>query len=234
MKVSFVIPSYNCVVWLPHAVTSCLEQTHKDIEVIIVNDGSTDRTHEYLTWLHKNESRAKILNPGKNAGRSLARRLGNDYAQGEIICVLDADDIATPNRAELTVRRFKNGKPVDYVYGPATEINALGMPIRVLGADSFDREKALKPPYHNKIVHSTAAYTKAFAMRFPYRSEFDALGLDDWAQQIEANLAGAKFDFLTQKLACYRYLESAVTKIRDEKQVIAAKEKFISGLLQPA
>lgn len=232
MKISFVIPSYNAVTWLPHAVTSCLEQTHKNIEVIIVDDGSTDKTGEYLDWVKNKDKRINVVRPFKRLGRSAARNLGNSLAQGDVICVLDADDISTPNRADLVIKKFNEG--ADYVYGNATMIDVLGRPIKIIAADVFDKEKALER-MQNGIVHSTAAYTNDFAKRFPYREgEISDLGIDDWAQQIEAKISGAKFDFTNKLLACYRILNSQITKQRSEKLVKEAKERFLAGLRVPA
>lgn len=232
MKVTFVIPSFNACTWLPHSVTSCLQQTYKDIEVVIVDDGSTDRTHEYLDFI-ENDERVRVLRNAKNLGRSEARNSGNRAATGDIILVLDADDLAAPNRAELTVRKFK-AKQVDYVYGAAQVIDVLGYPQHILGADVIpvdvlDEKK--NPRLHNRIVHSTVAYTKAFAERFPYRGgEIAKLGIDDWAQQAEALASGASFDFISQRLGCYRILSSQITKNRDEESVMACKRGFLAGL----
>jgi glycosyltransferase involved in cell wall biosynthesis len=229
VKISFVIPSYNSVTWLPHAVASCLEQTYPNIEVVVVNDGSTDRTAEYLEWL-KHNSKVKIITNTKNLGRSLSRNLGNMEASGDVICVLDADDIATPNRAELAAKKMRDGR-FDYVYGGATIIDSIGRPLYEIGADVFDKDLSLKR-LQNRIVHSAAAYTKEFADKFPYRDgEIAKLGIDDWAQQIEARLAGARFDFISQRLCCYRELTSQITKTRDEAAVKSCKEKFLASLL---
>lgn len=238
MKVSFVIPSYNAATWLPHAVSSALQQSYKNIEVVIVNDYSTDRTQEYLDWIHKNDKRVTSCNPGINVGRSEARNLGNGASTGDIICVLDADDLATPNRAELTVRKFKSSE-ADYVYGSATLINAIGQPLSVISADMIDRDRCLSEGknHHlqNRIVHSTVAYRKEFAKQFQYRGgDIAKLGIDDWAQQIEAMAAGVKFDFIPQRLACYRQLDSQITKHRDGESVLAAKRVFLAGLKVPA
>lgn len=228
MKLSFVIPTYQSVTWLPHAVTSCLEQTHKDIEVVVVDDCSTDRTREYLSWLKK-DSRVNVITNPINMGRSFSRNMGNKAAQGDIILVLDADDISTPNRAEVIARKFANSKP-DYVYGAATVIDAVGRPLQIAQPDVFDKEKALKT-LENRIVHSTAAYTRDFAAKFPYRGdEIAKLGVDDWAQQIEAKLSGAVFDFVPQKLCCYRILDSQITKKRDPEAVKKTKQAFLESL----
>ncbi len=236
MKISFVIPSHNACTWLPHAVSSCLQQTHKDIEVIIVDDGSTDRTHEYLDFIGKDE-RVKVIKNITNCGRSYSRNIGNREASGDIICVLDADDISTPNRAELTAKKFKT-KQIDFLYGAATVMDVLGRPIYVQGADVISPDvldEAKNPQLHNRIVHSTVAYTKQFAERYKYRDgDISKLGIDDWCQQVEAISAGASFDFVSQRLACYRQLASQTIRTRDESMVMAAKKGFLSGLRVPA
>lgn len=233
MKLSFVIPTHNAATWLPHATSSVLQQTYKDIEIVIVDDGSTDRTVEYLDFIKRDE-RVKVIRTGKNIGRSAARNLGNSEASGEIICVLDADDIATPNRAELTVKKFKTGK-VDFVYGSATVIDALGRPLHILGADTIDMSRVMdeskNPHLQNRIVHSTVAYTKKLAEQIKYRDgEISKLGIDDWASQIEAMTQGYQFDFIPHRLACYRQLSSQITRTRDEEAVMKAKREFLASL----
>lgn len=234
MKLSFVIPTHNCATWLPHAVSSCLKQTYKDIEVVVMDDGSTDRTQEYLTWLAKSEPRAKVLKTEVNVGRSSARNMGNQKAQGDIICVLDADDLATPNRAEITVNKFKSGK-IDYLYGAATVIDCVGVPMYEIRPDVFNKDKALNPPFENKIVHSTAAYTRDFAHKYPYLGgDMAKLGIDDWSQQIRARIDGARFDFVPQRLCAYRILQSSISKTRDKEAVAKAKKEYLASLLAVA
>lgn len=247
MKISFVIPAYNSVTWLPHAVTSALNQKNAEVEVVVVNDGSTDRTAEYLSWLSANEPRAKVLNLETNKGRSHSRNLGNAAATGDVICVLDADDLATPNRAEIVARKFRAGG-VDYLYGPATRINCLGYAVQtmiapgvsdggviradVLRKDVLDEQK--NPRLFNGIVHSTAAYTKQYAERFKYPTgDLEKLGCDDWGHQVLGIAGGAKFDIVTQKLACYRVLSSQTTANRNEIAVMEAKRAFLAALSTP-
>lgn len=230
-KLSFVIPTYNCVTWLPHAVTSCLQQTVNDIEVVVVDDGSTDKTGEYLKWLER-DPRVHILRQ-KNQGRSAARNAGNARATADIIAVLDADDLATPNRAELTIRKFANSK-ADLVYGAATVIDAIGNPSVILGADVFDLEKSIKS-MTNLIVHSTLAYKKRVSESFPYRGgDISKNGIDDWAFEIEAAMGGCVLEYVPHRLACYRLLENSVTHSRVESEVRAVKEKFLESRQVPA
>lgn len=228
VKCSFVIPSYNSAAWLAQAVESCLNQSVKDIEVVVVEDGSTDSTKDYLLWQEKQDKRVvPVFNP-KNLGRSASRNLGNKVAQGEVICVLDADDLALPNRAKITLDAF--GKGCEFFYGSAVTMDACGRALGELRADVFDKEKALERKV-NGIVHSSVAYSRRFAQRFPYREgEADRLGVDDWGQQIEAAVSGIKFDFTPQIICAYRILESGISSQRDPKEVAKFKDTFLDSL----
>lgn len=228
VKISFVIPSYNSAAWLAQAVGSCLDQSVKDIEVVVVDDGSSDSTKDYLLWQEKKDKRVVPVFNAKNMGRSFSRNLGNKVAQADIICVLDADDLALPNRAKITLDAF--GRGCEFFYGSAVTMDPCGRAMGELRADVFDKEKALERKV-NGITHSTVAYTKRFAQRFPYREgEADRLGTDDWAQQIEAAISGVKFDFTPNILCAYRLLESAITSNRDPKEVAKFKDTFLDSL----
>jgi len=237
MKISFVIPSFNCVTWLPHAVTSCLKQTHKDLEVIVVNDGSQDRTMEYLEWAQKQDPRVRVIDLKKNVGVCAARNIGNAAAAGEYIFVNDADDISTPNRVEIVLRKFAATK-ADYIHGAATAITCIGYPvIFFIGRDRQPTAEHIPGPWdeskpYNSIVHSTVAYTKQFAEKYPYpeQGDFSRLGLDDWAQQVVAKRGGAHFDFVQQKLCCYRITRSMATQRRSKVDVAKAKDALFASL----
>lgn len=209
---------------------SALEQNYNDdLEVIIINDGSTDHTEQYLKWLEgKKDSRIKIIRTAM-IGRSAARNIGNEQACGEMIFVLDADDLAAPNRLELTVKK-KLDTGADFIYGSATIIDCTGKKIGEVRADVFNRDRALDTKL-NHIVHSSVAYTKEFAKQFPYNEgELSSLGLDDWGQQITAAIAGIKMDFVPQTICAYRHLESGISKTRNEKEVAEAKDRYLDSL----
>lgn len=231
MKISFCVPSYNSATWLAPAVQSVLEQTHKDVECVVVDDASTDSTKDYLDWQVKADTRVKAIRNPKNLGRSASRNIGNAIATGAVICVLDADDLAIPTRAKTMVEKFEKG--AEFVYGSAVQMDACGRTLGEVRADVFDKTKALESMI-NRIVHSSVAYTPAFAKRFPYRDgEASRLGADDWAQQIEAALAGVRLDFVPGVLCAYRVLQSAITQTRNEEEVKKFKTEFLDSLKAP-
>lgn len=226
MKISFVIPSKDSACWLAHAVQSCLQQTHKDIEVIVVNDGSKDSTADYLSWQATKDARVRVLTNDVPQGRSAARNAGNDLASGEVICVLDADDVATPQRAALMAEKFKAG--AEFVYGSAWVIDAVGRKLGDLQADVWDPKKALETK-KNRIVHSTVAYSKEFSKNKYQVGRISDLGLDDWELELRAHFLGVKLDFVPQVLCAYRQLSSAITATRDEKEVEICKAAVLES-----
>lgn len=229
MRVSFCIPSFNSVAWLPHAVKSVLEQTYKDIECVIVDDGSQDTTKYYLAYLEDlKDPRIKVVRNVANLGRSVSRNIGNREATGAVICVLDADDLAYPDRAKLTVKAIEKG--ADFVHGAARIIDATGLDLGLIGGDVFNKDKAIES-LTNRIVHSTVAYTKDIATLYPYPlGVLSDLGLDDWAQQLSIALGGAKTAHIPHVLAAYRQLNTGITKTRDEEAVKAAKLAHLNSL----
>lgn len=112
--VSIIIPSYNRVNYLIEAVESCTTQDYKNIEVIIVDDGSTDRTEEIiLNKLKKEWSNYNIIyRKQKNSGASSARNMGLKISNGEFIQFLDSDDILYKNKISSQVDKIKESDSV--------------------------------------------------------------------------------------------------------------------------
>lgn len=94
--VSIVMPVYNAENYLPQALDSLLNQTLKNIEIICVNDGSTDRSVEILEEYQKKDSRIIVLQQ-ENIGAGAARNYGMSIAKGEYLLFLDSDDLFDKN-----------------------------------------------------------------------------------------------------------------------------------------
>lgn len=94
--VSVVIPTFNRRQWIGASVRSVLEQTYRHVEVIVVDDGSTDGTVEYLA--SEFGGRIRVEQMPQNRGRSVARNLGWARAEGEYVAFLDSDDIWLPSK----------------------------------------------------------------------------------------------------------------------------------------
>jgi glycosyltransferase involved in cell wall biosynthesis len=91
-KLSFVLPTYNRIAWLAECIESLRNQTEKDIEIVVVDDASTDRTRELMSWYTEQDRRIRYVLNMKNQGAGLSRNLGNNYTTASIIAVCDSDD----------------------------------------------------------------------------------------------------------------------------------------------
>lgn len=227
MKASYVIPNYNTAAWLPHAVRSCLDQTHKDIEVVVVDDCSTDSSKEYLEWIKKQDKRVKVIYNEVNKGRSASRNIGNNAATGDVIFVCDSDDLAVLNRTELTLKKIKAG--FQMVYGSAVVMDALGNALHEISAKPLDIKEAFTK-MENGLVHSSVAYTKEIALKYPYEGgDICRLGLDDYHQQVRMMKDGVKMGFIPDVICAYRVLESGITSQRNPQEVLDLKKKIMGA-----
>jgi succinoglycan biosynthesis protein ExoO len=97
-EVSFIIPGYNVEEFITRAVSSVLAQTLQNFEVVLVNDGSTDRTASIMAQLAASDPRVRFINLNENRGPSAARNAALAEATGEWLSVVDADDQISPDR----------------------------------------------------------------------------------------------------------------------------------------
>jgi glycosyltransferase involved in cell wall biosynthesis len=239
-KASFVIPAYNAEAFLAQAILSCREQSVKEIEIIVVDDGSTDGTAELVQWHAKEDSRVKYASYAENRGRSAARNYGNALAKAPIILVLDSDDMALKNRVRDSLIYF-NMKNVDVLYGPFQIIDESHNPIGTQNAGPFNKEIAMKELY-NRIGHSTMAYRKGVTLTVPYdEGDFSELGLDDWKFQWDCMQKGYKFGFTKVALSKYRLYQlpggvygSPTEFHRDKERVKKLKDEYIARITNSA
>lgn len=144
MKVSVIIPVFNVEKYLAEAIESVLNQTYKNIEIIAINDGSTDYS---LQVLERFNDTITILTQ-ENKGPAVALNRGIKAATGEAIALLDGDDIWVDTKIEKQIQEF--------IYNPALEITFGKMeqfisPELVGMADKFQYFKG-QQTFHSKIT----------------------------------------------------------------------------------
>lgn len=111
--VSVIIPAYNCERYLGEAIESVLSQDHRPLELIVVNDGSTDNT-ETIAGRYGD----RIIYIGQeNRGPAAARNRGLQISRGEVIGFLDADDLWSENKLSLQLTRLAEDRSVEIVIG---------------------------------------------------------------------------------------------------------------------
>jgi glycosyltransferase involved in cell wall biosynthesis len=114
--VSVVIPAYNAEAFIGATLDSALQQTHRAIEVIVVDDGSSDGTAALVEAYARRDSRVRLVRQ-QNAGVAAARNRGIADARGDFVAPLDADDLWEPTKIERQVARMlEAGSDVGIVY----------------------------------------------------------------------------------------------------------------------
>lgn len=104
-KVSVIIPVYNVEKYLKDCLDSVLAQTFQDIEIICVNDGSTDKSLEILQQYAKKDERIKVLNQ-ENKGTSVARNFGLEKSQVQYIAFVDGDDVLSSEYIKILLNNL--------------------------------------------------------------------------------------------------------------------------------
>ena len=121
--VSVIIPAYNAERFIAKTLDSVLTQTYRNIEVIVVDDGSLDQTAEIVGAIARQDKRVMLLQQ-LNSGVAAARNLGIQKAQGEFIAPIDADDLWYPENLDKQVQCFLNAEPsVGLVYAWSVDID---------------------------------------------------------------------------------------------------------------
>jgi GT2 family glycosyltransferase len=128
--ISIVMPVYNAEKYVARAVASIIEQTSRDWELICINDGSTDRSRQILEWFAQQDNRIRVVNQA-NVGIVGALNGGCAIAQAPLICRMDADDIALPDRLQMQSQHMRRHPECTAVGGAIVEIDADDEPLNV-------------------------------------------------------------------------------------------------------
>ena len=117
---SIIVPCYNAASSIEHTLLAVSQQTFKDFEVIVINDGSEDLSLQLINKFISKDPRFKLLNLTQNQGLSHARNLGLDYSSGKYICFLDSDDWWPSNKLEVFKKHFNKG--YDFLFSDYTRV----------------------------------------------------------------------------------------------------------------
>ena len=109
--VSVVMPAYNRAAFIAEAIESILSQTFDDLELIVVDDGSTDETIAVIKGF--SDTRLKLIELGANHGLAAARNIGMAVSRGRFLAVMDSDDIALPHRLAVQVAYLEAHTGID-------------------------------------------------------------------------------------------------------------------------
>lgn len=193
-KISFVLPTHNRVAWVGECIQSLLEQTEKDIEIIVVNDASTDGTKEFLDSWPKDE-RVKVIHNETNQGGGKSRNIGMEAASSNLIAVCDDDDFYPEDRASQSLKWFEENPASELVNFPYLRVGYFGEHLEPFYGCKFDEEVYKKDGTISYFCNPSVVFKKASALEVGgYPSETkektdDVQFVDNWIK------AGKKIDF---------------------------------------
>lgn len=197
--VSIVIPCFNYGNYLAEAVGSALRQTHEELEVVIVDDGSTDDTAS-IAQSFGGQVRYVFQ---ENAGLSAARNTGVREARGEFVVFLDADDLIDPTFVERCIEVLDRSPTAAFAYSHLRLIPDVGQPV-------MRRPYSLEHLLDGNEIQATVTMRSTVARRFPF-DERNRVGWEDWDMWLtlaENGWAGALVDDV---LVSYRRHETNMT-----------------------
>ncbi len=234
--VSVVMPAYNAERFIRETIDSILNQTYRKIELVIVDDGSTDNTYKICEEYARQHNNIRILSHehGQNRGKVTSRQLGIDSSNGSYIAFCDADDSFYPDKIEKQIERFRQNEDVIMVH---TGVDVIG------GDDRFRKNVAanfnfadITTRYHfhkkmkkNRICNSSALVRKSALSKIDYGFNKFFHG-EDYVIWALLGLHGP-FLFLPDVLTQWRYHDASVTAKRKANPLLHFHSRLESFLI---
>lgn len=229
-KVSVVMSVYNGEKHLREAVESILNQTFRDFEFIIVDDGSTDSTWKILTGY--DDPRIVLVRNQENAGLTKSLNKGLQLAKGKYIARQDADDASLPERLEKQAEFLDSNRDVGLLSCSFIEIDGEGRPVSVQRLPSEDSELQERLLSSNCFCHGAAMFRRECLKSVgAYREEFEfAQDYDLWLRISErykvANLEEALYKWradtdalsMTRRACQYGYHFLAIDLAKERRE----------------
>jgi len=229
-KISIIVAVYNVYDYVSKCLESLIRQTLKDIEIICVNDGSTDKSLEILTQYAQKDTRIKIINQ-ENKGVAAARNAGLDVAQGEYIQFVDGDDWVNFNLCERVYNLAKKNDSDIVMFDAAFYDNNKSCVIAGNFFDikkwknhkdenSFHTYKDCKSIFYGNLSAANKLYKKSFIdnidCKFPLNIRFE-----DHLFHLHSIFCADKINILCEKHYYYRQnrKNSMMTTLKSTKVV---------------
>lgn len=211
MKVSVIIPTYNRGRYISDCIDSVLNQTFYDLEVIVVDDGSTDDTKKIVQKI--DDDRVTYIATANSGRPAVPRNIGLSRARGEYISFLDSDDLWVPWKLEEQILLMEEKKEIDVSYGNVIPFDEAGEKDVVLKWPFF---KNGTPKYRlllgNFVTSITVVMRSRFLTEHNLRFNEKLLWVEDYDLWLRSAMCGAKFYYSNKVFAKHRLHEMMITK----------------------
>lgn len=222
--VSIILPTYNGSMYIKQSIDSILRQTYKNIELIVVNDSSTDDTLEIIKRYAEKDSRIRIVNNQVNKGLPVSLNIGFSVAKGRYLTWTSDDNYYDDNAIEIMVDALNKG--VDFVYAKCYVIDSQGKKIRVSSTDVPDKLK-LNNCVWACFMYTRKVYTKVGRYNPCYRL------IEDYDYWLRIHELGFEMQYLDQFLYYYRIHNKSLTMLKRNDVLRIEKKLRMHYLLTP-
>lgn len=214
-KVSVVMAVYNGEKYLKAAIKSILNQTYRDFEFIIINDGSRDRSldiiNEYL-----GDERIILINNFENKGLIYSLNKGIDKAKGKYIVRMDCDDISHKTRIEKQVEYMEKNLDV-IVSGSGVNVIFEGIPLyrKYIKGENDDETLKINSIFYSSFTHPSVIIRKEYLIENKIKYEEKYKNAEDYRLWTRI-LANSKCGNIEEPLLSYRIVKKSVTRVANK------------------
>jgi glycosyltransferase involved in cell wall biosynthesis len=214
--VTVLLPCYNAELYIEEAVRSIMNQTYSNLEILIIDDCSTDSSHEIVSRLAIEDERIRIIKNEKNLKLIKTLNKGLDLARGDYIARMDADDVSLPERIEKQINYMLSNPEVDLCGTNYTMINAEG---NIIGTSNYpltNLDIKLNLLFYNPFAHPTVLFKRDFVNKIgKYKENF--INAEDYELWLRVALNGVMSN-IQDKLLLYRWHGNNISLIGGKKQ----------------
>jgi len=207
-----IIPAFNASAFVREAIESVLENGFSDLELLVIDDGSTDNTVEVVNAIH--HPALRLVRQQTNQGVGRTRRLATGRARGRLLAMLDADDIAVPGRFALQVE-YLEAAEAPHIVGGAIE--NFGDRAGVVEFPLRDAEIRAGLLFHDLPIANPAVCMKLAALREAGVNYGEHRGAEDYALWVDALCAGLRFANLPTVVTRMRRHVASLTRLKQSE-----------------
>lgn len=228
MKVSVIIPCYNVESFVEIGLYSIMNQSYKDLEIVCLDDFSTDSTYDRLCDLRSKDSRIKLFRNEKNLGLISTLNKLVSFAENDILIRMDPDDISEPRRIETLVEEYKNNN-YDIISSDYSFIDGEGYTLKQIKFKLLNTKLGIKYTafFNSPIPHPQSLIKKEILKEYPYDELFKAAE-DYKLWSILLNKDEIRIKIIDDKLYRYRInlngMSNLNSKIQSKNHIKIAKE----------
>ncbi|MEQ8625880.1 MAG: glycosyltransferase family 2 protein [Vicingaceae bacterium] len=226
--ISVVIPCYNIEKYARRAIYSIINQSYTNLEIILVEDGSSDGTRSILESLKIEDARIKLIYNVINQGLAISLNKAIESAQGDFIARMDGDDISHPNRLQEQLDYLISHPKISVVGCKAIPINESSQPLAFFEF-TYCNSSTLKVSSFlaNPFIHGSILVRKEILKKYSYKE----IGSEDFEIWCNMNSKGERFANLNKELYYFRKNQTSYSNLNELNQILShnkTSKKYLS------